>query len=118
MINLGTNPDPDFRSNLEVVVERALEAAPRAQVLIVDGYEPGNWTTEGWGEIRRARREVAALNPDRVAVFDLAAHWPSLAKDGSTSEGLMIEDASPLHPNLDGNRRMAGIYADLLTPQD
>lgn len=118
LVNLGSNPDLDYRRNLEVVVERALEAAPRAAVVLVDGYEPGNWESAGWQGVRVARAEVAALHPDRVAVFDLAAQWPVLAKDGSTNEGLMIEEMLPLHPSLAGNERMAEIFADLLTPPD
>ncbi|WP_110181533.1 SGNH/GDSL hydrolase family protein [Nocardioides solisilvae] len=118
LVNLGSNPDFAYAQNLRIVVERALEAAPDAAVVLVDGYEPGNWQSEAWQEVRAARREVAAAHPDRVAVFDLAAQWPVLAKDGSTNEGLMIEEMLPLHPSLAGNERMAEIFADLLTPPD
>src|SRR5690606_19828475 len=86
VVNLGSNPDPAYRANLGLLVDRALEAAPSARVLLVDGYEPGNWTSEEWEKVRQARQEVAERHPDRVAVFDLAAHWPVLAKDGTTSE--------------------------------
>jgi len=118
LVNLGSNPEPDYAGMLEVVVQRALAVSDDVQVLVVDGYEPGSWSSEAWAEVRRARYEVAARYSDRVAVFDLAAHWPRLAKDGSTNQGLMTEDAFPLHPNAAGNRLMADILADLLTPPD
>lgn len=116
LVNVGSNPEPDFAGSLSVLVDNALAAAPRARILLVDGYEPGTWTSERWSEIRKARADVAAARPDRVAVFDLAAHWPELEKDGSSNEGLMVEDAMPLHPNVTGNERMAEIYAELLVP--
>lgn len=116
LVNIGSNPEPDYASALRTLVDNALAAAPRARILLVDGYEPGTWTTERWQEIRDARRAVAEARPDRVAVFDLAAHWPVLEKDGSTNDGLMLEDAMPLHPGVEGNERMAEIYAELLTP--
>lgn len=118
LVNIGSNPEPDHATSLRTLVENALAAAPRARILIVDGYEPGTWTPERWQEIRDARRAVAEARPDRVAVFDLARHWPALAKDGTTNDGLMIENAMPLHPNVKGNERMAEIYAELLTPPE
>lgn len=116
VVNLGTNVEADYAGALRKLVDQALAAAPSARILLVDGYEPGTWTTEAWQGIRQARKDVAADHPDRVAVFDLAAHWPTLAKDGTTNDGLMLEDARPVHPNLVGNQRMAEIYAELLTP--
>lgn len=116
LINLGSNAESDYPSSLETVVSRALAAAPRARILLVDGYEPGTWDTEAWQAIRKARADVAARHPDRVRVFDMAAQWPTLAKDGSTSEGLMAEETLPLHPSAAGNVRMAEIFADLLIP--
>src|SRR5690606_12255513 len=115
IMNLGTNHESDHAGSLSTAVAHALTAAPSARVLPVDGYEPGNWESKAWQEIRKARADVAAQYPDRVRVFDLAAHWPRLAKDGSTSEGLMAEDFRPVHPNAEGNVRMAEIFAELLT---
>ena len=116
VVNLGTNAEPDYETSLGVVVQHALAAAPRARVLLVDGYEPGSWNTEEWAKVRDARESVAAATPDRVAVFDMASHWPTLAKDGSTSDGLMLESDRPVHPNEAGHRRMAEIFTTLLTP--
>lgn len=116
LVNIGSNPEPDYASSLQTLVDHALAAAPRARILLVDGYEPGTWTTERWQTIRAARRSVAETRPDRVAVFDFAEHWPVLKKDGTTNDGLMLEDAMPLHPNIRGSERMAEIYAELLTP--
>ena len=114
LVNLGTNVDPDYASSLERLVELALASAPHAQVVLVHGYEPGHWTTREWQDVRRVRQAVAARHADRVAFFDLAAHWPTLAKDGSTNGGLMLEVAPPIHPNAAGNERMAEVFADLL----
>ncbi|WP_114422638.1 SGNH/GDSL hydrolase family protein [Nocardioides houyundeii] len=114
LINLGTNVDPDYAASLERLVELALESAPHAQVVLVHGYEPGHWSARDWEEVRQVRESVAARHADRVGFFDLAAHWPALAKDGSTSEGLMLEEAPPIHPNTAGNERMAEIFAELL----
>lgn len=116
LVNVGTNPEVDYASSLATLVEHALAAAPKARVLLVDGYEPGTWTSEEWAEIRKTRQEVARAHPDRVAVFDLAAHWPLLAKDGSTSDGLMLEETHPVHPSVEGHARMAKIFAQLLSP--
>ena len=119
LVNLGTNAEPDYASSLNTVVERALEAAPRARVVLVDGYRPGNWTAEAWEEVRQARQAVADRFSDRVAVFDFASRWPRLKADGSTSDGLMYEDeAVPLHPSEKGQRRMAEIYTELLAPPE
>lgn len=118
VVNIGTNPEPDYRRSLERLVDNALAAAPGARVLLVHGYEPGSWTTEAWEEVRAARDAVAQARSDRVKVFDLAAHWPVLAKDGSTNGGLMVEETSPVHLSAAGNARMAEIFADLLTPPD
>ncbi|WP_104107414.1 SGNH/GDSL hydrolase family protein [Nocardioides sp. 616] len=114
LINVGTNVDPDYPASLERLVELALESAPHAQVVLVHGYEPGHWDTQDWGEVREVREAVAARHADRVGFFDLAAHWPALAKDGSTSEGLMLEESPPVHPNVAGNERMAEIFTELL----
>ncbi len=116
LVNLGTNPESDYAASLSTMVAHALTAAPTARILLVDGYEPGNWDSEAWETIRKARADVAARYPDRVEVFDLASHWPELAKDGSTSEGLMAEATMPVHPNAEGNVRMAEIFAELLIP--
>lgn len=116
LVNVGSNPEPDYATSLRTLVDNALAAAPRARILLVDGYEPGTWTPERWQTIRDARKAVADARSDRVAVFDLAAHWPVLEKDGTTNDGLMVEDAMPLHPNAEGNELMAEIYAELLTP--
>lgn len=119
LVNLGTNPEPDYATSLGTVVERALEAAPRARVVLVDGYKPGSWTDEGWENVRKARQAVADRFSDRVAVFDFASRWPRLKADGSTNEGLMYEnEAVPLHPSEQGQRRMAEIYAELLSPPE
>lgn len=123
LVNLGSNPDrpsmtepvPDFAAHLRTVVERALEAAPEARVVLVDGYRPGTWTPDAWRSVRAARAKVAAEHPDRVAVFDLAQEWPELAADGSTSQGLMAE-VPPIHPNVAGHRRMADVIGNLLAP--
>ncbi|QCC77075.1 SGNH/GDSL hydrolase family protein [Nocardioides daphniae] len=116
VVNLGTNAEPDFPTSLRKLVDEAMAAAPKARILLVDGYEPGTWTTPMWQVIRKARKDVAADHPGRVAVFDLASLWPVLAKDGTSNDGLMMEDAGPVHPNVEGNKRMAQIYAELLTP--
>lgn len=118
LVNIGSNPEEDFVTSLQTMVESALEAAPRARILLVNGYEPGTWTSERWEQTRAARGLVAEAHPERVAVFDLARHWPVLAKDGTTNGGLMIEDAMPLHPNADGNELMAEIFAELLLPPE
>lgn len=118
VVNVGTNPESDYRSSLERLVDNALAAAPGARVLLVDGYEPGSWTTEAWQEVREARAAVAEERSDRVKVFDLAAHWPVLAKDGSTNDGLMVEETRPVHLSAAGNARMAEVFADLLTPPE
>lgn len=114
LINLGTNLDPRFEKNLETVVERALALGPDVQVMVVDGYEPGNWTSAEWDvEVSRARARVVARHSGRVHLFDLAAQWPRLAKDGSTSGGLMA-DTPPIHLTSRGNDRMAEIFASTL----
>lgn len=117
VINLGTNLDTDHLANLRTVVDHALEAAPRARVLLVDGYRAGTWDPERWEQVREDKRQVAEENADRVAVLDLASHWPELAVDGSSGEELMLEgELVPLHPSAEGHARMAEIYASLLTP--
>lgn len=116
VVNIGTNPEPDYRASLELLVDNALAAAPGARILLVHGYEPGSWTTEGWEEVREVREAVAAERSDRVKVFDLSAHWPVLAKDGSTNDGLMVEETRPVHLTAEGNERMAEIFTELLTP--
>lgn len=119
VINLGTNLDPDHLTNLRMLVDHALEAAPRARVLLVDGYRAGTWDPERWEVVRAEKQRVADENPDRVAVLDLASHWPELATDGSTNQGLMMdEEVVPLHPSAEGHARMAEIYAELLTSTD
>lgn len=121
LVNLGTIVETDegvtYAEALETVVTRALEAAPRARVVLVDGYRSPIWEKEDWEEVRRVRKAVAERHSDRVAVFDLASRWPRLKKDGSTNEGLMYEgEPVPLHPSAKGQQRMAEIYARLLTP--
>ncbi len=118
LVNLGSNPEAAYRESLEQVVRQALAAAPRAVVLVVDGYEPGTWSSAAWAEVRQARREVVALEPDRVGLLDLAARWPVLAKDGSTNEGLMVEQPWPLHLTEAGNARMAQELAEVLAPPE
>lgn len=115
LVNLGSNPSPDFEDELGVVVDRALAASPDTLVLVVDGYEPGTWSHEEWQKVRDARRRVVAGHDERVALFDLAAQWPLLAKDGSTSEGLMAE-VPPLHLTPQGQQRMGDVFTDLLSP--
>ena len=39
-------------------------------------------------------------------------------KDGSNSDGLMLEDNMPVHPNEKGHRRMAEIFTLLLSPPE
>lgn len=117
LVNLGTNRDEDHLDNLRTLVDHALEAAPRARIVLVDGYRAGTWTEEEWEQVREDKRQVAGEHPEQVAVFDLAAHWPVLAPDGSTDEGLMVPgEAVPLHPSEEGHARMAEIYRELLTP--
>ena len=119
VVNLGTNPDAEHLENLHILVERALRAAPRAQVLLVDGYRAGTWSKDDWERVRSEKHEVAAAHPDRVAVFDLARRWPEVAEEGVDDQGLMLEgEPTPLHPSVEGHRRMAEIYADLLAPRD
>lgn len=118
LVNLGTNMEPDYRTSLSTVVDEALDAAPDAQVVLVHGFEPGTATAEEWQEVREDREAVAERHPGRVAVFDLAAQWPSLAKDGSTNESLMVEVERPVHPNAEGHARMAEILTDLLAPPE
>ncbi|MFC6153213.1 GDSL-type esterase/lipase family protein [Nocardioides yefusunii] len=114
LVNLGSNEEEKYEESLKIVVDRALEAAPEALVLVVDGYEPGTWEHEDWEKVRAARRNVVDQYDEGVALFDLAAQWPELAKDGSTSQGLMAE-VPPLHLTPQGQQRMADIFTEWLT---
>lgn len=116
LINLGTNRDPKFEKNLETVVQRALDTGPDVRVLLVEGYEPGNWQSGQWRrEVTRARARVAGRHPDRVHLLDLASQWPELVKDGTSNQGLMI-DVPPIHLSPQGNDLMADLLARALTP--
>lgn len=122
LVNLGTNEGGEgiaaatFQANLQSLVTKAATRAPNAHIVLVKGWWPRTVTESLWNQYNAAKDAVAAANSTRVSTFDLAAYWPALAANGSTSQGLMVETTNPVHPNTAGNQRYADIMFNLLHP--
>lgn len=81
-------------------------------VLVASQYRPGIAKTRAnWDGIVAADRARATGN---VAHVSIQEEWPDLEVSGVTSQGLMYESSSPIHPSTAGHARIASKLSEVL----
>lgn len=110
----GTDTLPEFRSNLEKLIEQVRETDTELLLLtqndlIYDGTEPANLRV-GYSHFVSVIREVAdAL---QVPLCDIYAKWTDKTRADADAASRMMDDA--LHPNEHGHAFMAQVLLDYM----